>query len=108
MVLLAQMTDDLEFLFSGALDTSRLTEALPTLNAMLVNRSEQDIRRLDEWLRQQEIQTQRQDEEPEQDGQGGHLASAPERARWDNDSVRSIGSIEDLADLTDRLADGPP
>jgi hypothetical protein len=108
MVLLAQMTDDLEFLFSGALDTSRLSEALPTLNAMLVNRSEQDIRRLDEWLRQQEIQNQKQDEEPEQDGQGGYQASDSEHARWDNDFVRSVGSIEDLADLTDRLADGPP
>jgi hypothetical protein len=50
MTLLAQMSDDLEYLFKGAIDRSRLTQALQTLNAMLKDKSEKEVKRLDKWL----------------------------------------------------------
>jgi hypothetical protein len=50
MALLAQMTDDLEFLFKEAIDRSRLSQALPTLNAILKDKSEEEVKRLDKWL----------------------------------------------------------
>jgi predicted NACHT family NTPase len=63
MSLLAQMSDDIEFIFKAALDGSQFGRALPTLNAMLKDKSEKEIGRLDEWIRRINSNKEPSDEE---------------------------------------------
>ncbi|MBL9172666.1 MAG: NACHT domain-containing protein [Verrucomicrobiales bacterium] len=50
LVLFSQMTDDIEFLFREAHNRGEFNLALPTLGAMLKNRSQADIDRIDAFL----------------------------------------------------------
>jgi hypothetical protein len=58
LVLLAQMSDDCEFLFQGALDGSKLSNALPTLDLMVKDKPQAWVDKLDEWLSKAERQSE--------------------------------------------------